>query len=169
MNFVTDYIHEILIQVIIVQRDMYQNIRQIVVPLADALQISVHETTEDILKKFREHMRVGGPIEVATKNILLLHQWRSQIWGYDDNAHEAAMRLFDSPERKTGSLSNFSGSSGLARDDATSFNNMPLVDLTGSGKCLLYLVWLYQSGCKYLLIICAFKFSSSTSTTSDGC
>ncbi|KAJ8327394.1 hypothetical protein QVD99_008062 [Batrachochytrium dendrobatidis] len=132
MNFVTDYIHEILIQVIIVQRDMYQNIRQIVVPLADALQISVHETTEDILKKFREHMRVGGPIEVATKNILLLHQWRSQIWGYDDNAHEAAMRLFDSPERKTGSLSNFSGSSGLARDDATSFNNMPLVDLTGS-------------------------------------
>ncbi|KAH6587028.1 hypothetical protein BASA50_000075 [Batrachochytrium salamandrivorans] len=129
MNLVISYVHEILVEIIMLQTNMYQSIRQIVVPLADALQISMHETTEDILRRFREHMRAGGPVDLATRDVLLLHQWRSSIWGYDDVAHTAAMGLFDSPDRKPASASDYRSGYDPGYDSPP---NGALVNFTGS-------------------------------------
>ncbi|KAL2911193.1 hypothetical protein HK105_209344 [Polyrhizophydium stewartii] len=81
---VSAYVDEIMAQIVLIQLDLYDYIRSNMVPLADELRISVLETTEDIQRRFEEHMRLGGPVELATRQMPTLYRWRGEIWGYDD-------------------------------------------------------------------------------------
>eukprot|EP00842_Homolaphlyctis_polyrhiza_P006733 jgi/Hompol1/7060/HPOL_001538-RA len=102
MTLVSTFVNEVLGLIVTVQADLFDNIRQTVDPLADELHISMMEDTQSIAKRFRDHMAVGGPIELATRNIITMQRWRSDVWGFEYHVSYDS----DSPDRgNTRSLS----------------------------------------------------------------
>ncbi|KAI8928805.1 hypothetical protein BC831DRAFT_446637 [Entophlyctis helioformis] len=146
MTLVSVYINQVLMHLVDIQANLYDYIRQNIVPLTESMRISMYETTEDILQKFRDHMAMDGPVEVATRQLVLASRWRGETWGIGGDAgSDGARSSFSSPDRRNGGRPSLPGAWPATQNRVSPMPTSPLsatspaygpnghlVDLSGS-------------------------------------
>ncbi|KAJ3279401.1 hypothetical protein HK104_001500 [Borealophlyctis nickersoniae] len=86
LDLVCKYIDIVVCHIADIQAQVYRDIRIELMPLADALRGGADGIAGDIIGEYARHMEIGGPVEVATRDISTLWKWREFIW-MDNSEH----------------------------------------------------------------------------------